>query len=181
MSFFEIVTGARLHSAMYKPFENRFNYFNFFLIENINYYLSYFLFFFKNFFQPVLFFRVVKLRFAGVGVISKSWSQNASISGVIARSSGLKYDVRLPAQTTYAFYKFIKFKTYLGTMGDLYDRIILMFAEIAESCIIVTQVLFKTYLQSYTFDNELESKTLHEENTQYMFYVINEKKIKQYV
>ena len=181
MSFFEIVTGARLHSAMYKPFENRFNYFNFFLIENINYYLSYFLFFFKNFFQPVLFFRIVKIRFVGVGVLSKNWSQSASISGVIARSAGLKYDVRLPAQSTYAFYKFIKFKTYIGTMGDLYDRIILMFSEIVESCIIITQVLFKTYLSSFNADFDTNTKRLHTETTNYMFYTTDHAKIHQYV
>lgn len=181
LSFFEIVSGARLHSAMYKPFENRFNYFNFFLVENINYYLSYFLFFFKNFFQPVMFFRVVKLRFVGVGVLTKNWAQTASISGVIARSSGLKYDIRLPAQTTYAYYKFIKFKTYLGSMGDLYDRIIIMFAEIAESCIIITQVMFKTYLSSFSNVNDTHTSKLHQENSTSMFYVTDQAKVKQFV
>jgi len=181
MSFFEIVTGARLHSAMYRPFENRFNYFNFFLIENINYYLSYFLFFFKNFFQPLLFFRIVKIRFVGIGVLSKNLVQNASISGVIARSSGLKYDVRLPAQTTYAYYKFLKFKTYIGTMGDLYDRIVIMFAEIVESCIIITQVLFKTYLSSFQLNFELSENSLHLETDRYMLYVKDMNKVHQYV
>ena len=180
MSFFEIVSGARLHSAMYRPFETRFNYFNFFLVESINHYISYFLFFFKNFFQPLLFFRIVKIRFIGVGVLTKNFSKEASISGVIARSAGLKYDVRLPAQSTYAFYKFIKFKTYLGSMGDLYDRIIIMFAEIAESSIIVVQVLFKTYLTSFNF-NAASNKKLHNESSKVSFYVTNMKALKQYV
>lgn len=70
MGFYEAVSGARLHAAMYRPFESRFNYFNSALIESLSFYLSYFLFFFKNFFQPLLFFRVLKLRFIGVGVIS---------------------------------------------------------------------------------------------------------------
>lgn len=166
---------------MYKPFENRFNYFNFFLVENINYYLSYFLFFFKNFFQPVIFFRVVKVRFVGVGVITKNMAQTASISGTIARSAGLKYDIRLPAQTTYAYYKFIKFKTYLGSMGDLYDRIILMFAEIVESCIIITQVMFKTYLSSFSYTPNKGSNKLHSEQNEFMFYVLDEAKLKQFV
>jgi len=72
MGFYEAVSGARLHAAMYRPFENRFNYFNTTLIENISSYLNYFLFFFKNFFQPLIFFRIVKLRFIGIGVMSKS-------------------------------------------------------------------------------------------------------------
>lgn len=72
MGFYEAVSGARLHAALYRPFESRFNYFNSELIDSINNYLAYFLFFFKNFFQPLLFFRVLKLRFVGVGALSKT-------------------------------------------------------------------------------------------------------------
>lgn len=154
MGFYEAVSGARLHAALYRPFESRFNYFNSNLIDNINFYLNYFLFFFKNFFQPLLFFRILKLRFIGIGVISKGWAKGASLSGVIARSTGLKYDIRVPYQTTYAYYKFLNFKTYTGSNGDLYDRMLLMVAEIVESTIIITQVLFKSFVVSYSCGNQ---------------------------
>jgi len=150
MGFYVVFSGARLHAALYRPFESRFNYFNSNLIDNINFYLNYFLFFFKNFFQPLLFFRILKLRFIGIGVISKGWAKSASLSGVIARSTGLKYDIRVPYQTTYAYYKFLNFKTYMGSNGDLYDRMLLMVAEIVESTIIITQVLFKSFIVSYS-------------------------------
>lgn len=150
MGFYEVVSGARLHAAMYRPFENRFNYFNSYLIENINNYLNYFLFFFKNFFQPLIFFRILKLRFIGVGTISKSWAKAATISGVVARSAGLKYDIRAPFQTSYAYYRFLSFKVFTGSNGDLYDRLLLMVSEIVESSLIISQILFRAYVTGFS-------------------------------
>jgi len=174
MGFYEAVSGARLHAAMYRPFENRFNYFNTTLIENISSYLNYFLFFFKNFFQPLIFFRIVKLRFIGIGVMSKSWVRSGSISGIIARSSGVKYDLRVSPQSTYAYYKFLKFKTYLGSQGDLYDRMLLMVAEIVESSFIIAQVLSRSFVLSCV--NSGKSTRVSP-----LFYIEDKSKPKQYV
>lgn len=176
MGFYESVSGARLHAALYRPFESRFNYFNSVLIDSINSYLAYFLFFFKNFFQPLLFFRVLRLRFVGVGVISRSWAKSASVSGVIARSAGLRYDVRTAPETTYAFYKYISFRSYYGANGDLYDRMLLMVAEIVESSLIITQVLFRAYaVTSYSPNGRELAASVPLE------YVTNLKAPKQYV
>ena len=151
MGFYEAVSGARLHAALYRPFETRFSYFNNYLIDNMFSYFNYFLFFFKNFFQPLLFFRVLKLRFMGIGSMSKNFVKNASISGVIARSCGLKYDARASFQTTYAFYKYLNFKIFTGDFGDLYDRMLLMVGEIVESVLIIVQTLFRVFVQSTSF------------------------------
>lgn len=148
MGFYETASGARLHAALYRPFENRFNYFNAQLVETLSDYLSYFLFFFKNFFQPLVFFRVVKLRFVGVGVLSSEFARLCSISGVIARSTGLKYDVRTSSSTSYAYYPHLAFSAYTGSQGDLYDRMLLMTAEIVESTIIISQVIFRSFLST---------------------------------
>ena len=148
MGFYEAVSGARLHAALYRPFETRFSYFNSYLIDSMFSYFNYFLFFFKNFFQPLLFFRVLKLRFMGIGSMSKNFVKNASISGVIARSCGLKYDARASYQTTYAFYKYLSFKIFTGDYGDLYDRMLLMVGEIVESVLIIVQTLFRVFVQS---------------------------------
>lgn len=66
-------------------------------------------------------------------------------------------------------------------MGDLYDRIIIMFAEIAESCIIITQVMFKTYLSSFSLSSDNPSSKLHQETSESMFYVTDQAKVKQFV
>jgi NADH-quinone oxidoreductase subunit D len=178
MGFYEAVSGARLHAAMYRPFESRFNYFNATLIENLNFYLSYFLFFFKNFFQPLLFFRILKLRFIGVGIISSAWAKNGSISGVIARSAGLRCDVRAAYQTTYAYYKYLDFKTFLGTNGDLYDRMLLMTAEIIESTIIISQLLFRSFVLTHNSNNLTGINILSKGSLE---YITDTAKPKQYV
>jgi len=157
MGFYEAVSGARLHAALYRPFEVRFSYFNYQLIDTIFSYLTYFLFFFKNFFQPLLFFRVLKLRFMGVGVMSTDFIKNSSISGVIARSTGLRYDVRAGYFTSYAYYKFLNFKIFIGEYGDLYDRMLLMTSEIVESILIITQALFRIFLHHTSFHNVANS------------------------
>lgn len=84
----------------------------------------------------------------GIGSMSKNFVKNASISGVIARSCGLKYDARSSFQTTYAFYKYLNFKIFTGDFGDLYDRMLLMVAEIVESVLIIVQTLFRVFVQS---------------------------------
>jgi NADH:ubiquinone oxidoreductase subunit D len=66
-------------------------------------------------------------------------------------------------------------------MGDLYDRLILMFAEIAESCIIITQVMFKTYLSSFSANFNNSESALHKGNEDYMFYVTDKSKPKQFI
>jgi|SRR5210317_2553579 len=179
MGFYEAVSGARLHAALYRPFETRFSYFNSYLIDNMFSYFNYFLFFFKNFFQPLLFFRVLKLRFMGIGTMSKNFVKNASISGVIARSCGLKYDARSSYQTTYAFYKYLNFKVFTGDYGDLYDRMLLMVGEIVESVLIIVQTLFRVFVQSidnsqrFSQGNGLDQQTIN--------YVLDSSVKRQYV
>ena len=168
MGFYEAVSGARLHAALYRPFEVRFSYFNSYLIDSMFSYFNYFLFFFKNFFQPLLFFRVLKLRFMGVGVMSKTFIKNASISGVIARSCGVKADARSSQATTYAYYKFVDFKTFVGDYGDLYDRMLLMVSEITESVFIITQVLYRTFVHHFCEPAPAPSSSLSYKN-QFLF------------
>lgn len=92
--------------------------------------------------------------------MSKNFVKNASISGVIARSCGLKYDARSSFQTTYAFYKYLNFKIFTGDFGDLYDRMLLMVGEIVESVLIIVQTLFRAFIQSTSLggsDKKLDS------------------------
>ena len=142
-------------------------------------YFNYFLFFFKNFFQPLLFFRVLKLRFMGIGSMSKNFVKNASISGVIARSCGLKYDVRSSYQTTYAYYKYLNFKVFTGDYGDLYDRMLLMVGELVESVLIIVQTLFRVFVQSV--DNSQKSSLSANVGTKSVNYVLDNSVQRQYV
>jgi len=70
------------------------------------------------------------------------------LSGVIARSTGLKYDLRINYLTTYSFYKFLFFKSFIGLQGDIFDRALLMIAEMVESTLLISQVLLKNTVQN---------------------------------
>lgn len=67
----------------------------------------------------------------------------------------------------------------MGSQGDLYDRMILMIAEIVESTVIITQVLFKSFILSY--DGSNQKADVGTNLTLATEYVINMKKVKQFV
>lgn len=64
---------------------------------------------------------------------------NNNLTGVMARSCGLKRDLRLNKYTTYNNYKYISFYSYTTFNGDCYDRYLLRMYEMSESCKIVSQ------------------------------------------
>jgi len=56
------------------------------------------------------------------------------------RSSGVKFDVRLSSNDTYANYFYVNFNSYTGVNGDSYDRYLIRINEMVESLHIVNQV-----------------------------------------
>lgn len=62
-------------------------------------------------------------------------------TGVVARSTGLPADLRLYQNSTYSFYWFLKFSSFLGKRGDSFDRFLIRVREMYESINIVFQVL----------------------------------------
>jgi len=65
------------------------------------------------------------------------------LTGVMARSTGLKRDLRLDKIETYANYYFLNFRSYLGQNGDSYDRFLIRMNEMSESLNIINQVINK--------------------------------------
>lgn len=61
----------------------------------------------------------------------------------MARSTGLKRDLRLDRADTYAGYYHINLRTYVGQVGDSYDRYLLRMNEMAESLYICSQLAAK--------------------------------------
>jgi len=62
-------------------------------------------------------------------------------TGPIARSAGVKKDIRFLRSETYAHYWFLSIQGYLGKRGDSYDRFLIRIREMYESLSIVFQVL----------------------------------------
>jgi NADH:ubiquinone oxidoreductase subunit D len=61
----------------------------------------------------------------------------------MARSCGIKRDIRLSKTETYANYYYLNFRSYVGQHGDCYDRFLIRMNEMCESINIVNQSINK--------------------------------------
>jgi NADH:ubiquinone oxidoreductase subunit D len=59
----------------------------------------------------------------------------------MARSTGIKRDLRLDKMETYGNYYHLFFRSFLGKNGDSYDRFLIRMNEMTESLNIVNQVI----------------------------------------
>lgn len=140
MEFYERFTGARMHTALYKPF----------LFKKIinNKLKNDILFFCKNFFITIneihnvlTLNKVWKTRLINNGFFSLKKAINFNITGPMARSTGLKKDIRLDLYKSYNNYKNLNFFSYYTSNGDSYDRYLIRMMEMVESINIVNQSL----------------------------------------
>ncbi len=82
---------------------------------------------------------VLLARCQKVGILPKELAINASISGPMARASGVEYDVRKVDK--YGFYGRFDFRVPVGDIGDVYDRYYVRVLEMRESIKILNQAL----------------------------------------
>ena len=82
---------------------------------------------------------IVMARTQGVGRLSKELAINASITGPMARASGVDYDLRKVDK--YGIYERFDFRVPLGDHGDCYDRYMIRILEMRESLKILNQAL----------------------------------------
>lgn len=78
-------------------------------------------------------------RTQGVGVISGEDAIDAGLSGPNLRASGVPYDVR--KDRPYYDYETYDFEVPVGEHGDCYDRYLVRFEEMRQSCRILNQAL----------------------------------------
>lgn len=151
MEFYERVSGARMHAAYIRPggisidiprgtladihlfarqFNDRLNEMEELLTGN----------------------RIWKQRLQGVALVSKVEAKAWSFSGVLARGSGINYDLR--RDEPYETYPTTNFKVPLGTRGDCFDRYFLRMEEMRQSLNIINQCLNKMPGGSVKTDNQ---------------------------
>lgn len=141
MEYYERVSGARMHAAFYRPNELDLSGFNY------QFFLDIF-FFSRNSYKSIIEMYTIlatnniwKSRLIKVGSVPFNNGLDFGISGVVARSAGLKKDLRVFKYTTYSYYWYLSFRTFLGKMGDCYDRFIIRIREMFESFYIIFQLL----------------------------------------
>ncbi len=82
---------------------------------------------------------VLLARTQKVGILPRELAINASITGPMARASGVEYDIRKVDK--YGVYSRFDFRVPLGDVGDVYDRYYVRVLEMRESIKILQQAL----------------------------------------
>lgn len=140
MSMFERISGARMHTALYKPLNYNVSWFNNNFIKRLLNLLLHssrsinlsFLYLLNN--------KALKSRTSGVGQVSKFKLLNYGISGILIRSSGYLIDRRLSSNDHNYNYFNLKFNTFLGKKGDNYDRFVIRIKEVLQSYSLINQL-----------------------------------------
>ena len=139
MTFYESVSGARMHAAYYRPVSTKSLLPTNLLGSILGFTLSC---------QKTLNSisgsltenRIWKKRLLNTGTYSFREVQNYGLTGVMARCTGLKRDIRFNKQLTYGNYMFTGGKSYVTYSGDSLDRYLLRLQEMYESLLLVTKL-----------------------------------------
>jgi len=83
--------------------------------------------------------RIFQDRAQNIGIVTAEDAISRGFSGPNLRASGVNYDVR--KQNPYYFYDTFDFDVALGSVGDVYDRMMVRFEEIRQSIKIINQAM----------------------------------------
>ncbi len=83
--------------------------------------------------------RIFQDRAQNIGIVSGDDAINRGFSGPNLRASGVNYDIR--KNNPYYFYDTFDFDIPLGSVGDVYDRMMVRFEEIRQSIKIINQAM----------------------------------------
>lgn len=138
MSFYERVSGARMHAAFIRP--GGFSYdFPLDLLVDIRIFVSKFSECLENIEDMLTNNRIWKERLVDVGIISSFQAIEWGFSGVLLRSAGICWDLR--KNMPYDCYNLLNFEIPTGKQGDCYDRYILRIAEMIQSIRLINQTI----------------------------------------
>lgn len=143
MEFYERVSGARMHAAFYRPNEVNLHSISTFLLEDIlnftrNCYTT-----LNEMHNLLTYNKIWKQRLVNIGTYSYNVALKYGLTGVMARCTGIKRDIRLSRLETYSNYYYLNFRSFVGQHGDSYDRYLIRMCEMTESLNIINQVVNK--------------------------------------
>ena len=173
MEFYERVSGARMHAAFYRPNEINIHSISSLLLEDI-------LEFTRNCFTTLnemhnllTFNKIWKQRLVNVGTYSYQLALDYGLTGVMARCTGIKRDIRISKLETYANYYYLNFRSYIGQHGDSYDRYLIRMNEMLESLNIITQTINKIIIVTNSVNKKKIKKKKKLINPHYLLQYIN--------
>jgi NADH dehydrogenase (ubiquinone) Fe-S protein 2 len=138
MEFYERVSGARMHSAYFRPGGVATDL-PAGLLQDIHVWADQFASRIDEIEELLTGNRIFKQRLVNIGVLKAEDAIAWGVSGVLLRGSGIAYDLR-KAQS-YDAYDQVQFNVPVGTNSDCYDRYLLRIEEMRESLSIIKQTL----------------------------------------
>jgi NADH-quinone oxidoreductase subunit D len=138
MIFYERACGARLHAAYFRPGGVHQDLPQG-LLDDIEGFCDHFLTVLDDIEGLLTNSRIFKQRNVDIGVVSHEDVMNWSMSGVMARSAGLAWDLR--RSQPYEAYSEMDFAVPVGKNGDCYDRYVMRMDEMRESVKIMRQCI----------------------------------------
>lgn len=156
MEFYERVSGARMHAAFYRPNDIDWTGLNFQFFLDVSLFVRDCFKSLTEIFSVLSTNKIWKSRLVNIGSLNSLDAYSFGCTGPIARSVGIKKDLRFYKSETYSYYWFLNIQGFLGKRGDSYDRFLIRIREMFESVNIVFQIL--NNLTFLNFDKNLNNK-----------------------
>ena len=138
LNFFERASGARMHSAWYRPGGVHQDV-PLKLLTDLADWLDTFPKLFEDAMSLVVDNRIFKQRNVDIAIVSKDDAVRWGFSGPMIRGSGIPWDLR--KSQPYDVYDRMEFDVPVGTRGDCYDRFMVRVEEVRQSARIMRQCL----------------------------------------
>jgi NADH dehydrogenase (ubiquinone) Fe-S protein 2 len=169
-SFYEKVSGARMHAAFFRPGGIAHDIPLKLLVE-IYIFCKQYSSRIDEIEELLTTNRIWSQRLKNIGIIVKKVSQDWSLSGVMLRGSGTCWDLR--KTESYEIYNFLNFKIPVGLKGDSFERYLLRIEEMRQAVNIIIQCInlikpgpintrkFQMKFKNPSFKYDMEGLILH--------------------
>jgi NADH dehydrogenase (ubiquinone) Fe-S protein 2 len=138
MEFYERVSGARMHANYIRPGGVSYDL-PIGLLNDINQFIIQFASRIDELEELLTENRIWKQRLIDIGTINYRKVQDLGLNGVMVRSTGLPWDLRVCEP--YEIYEHLNFVIPVGVNGDCYDRYLIRVYEMRQSINIISQCL----------------------------------------
>lgn len=141
MELCEQASGARMHTALYRPGSFDFSVFSGVFFRELGCFLTRCARSLSGAFLGLLNNRSLKSRLAYVGQLTSTKVLAYGVTGLIGRSAGCLHDLRLQGRINYSLYRSLALRVYVGHRGDNLDRFLLRIKEVAEGFRVLSQLV----------------------------------------
>jgi NADH dehydrogenase (ubiquinone) Fe-S protein 2 len=161
MSFYEEITGARMHSSYIIPGGIKEDI-PYLFISNLRVFITTLDYKLNEIEELLSENRIWYERLTNIGIVTSTQAKGWGFSGVFLRAAGINWDLRI--NTPYEQYSKIKFAVPLGYKGDCFDRFLVRVEEIRQSVRIINtclNLISKGPILSSAFNHNITNKEIN--------------------